>query len=61
MKSINNILSKTFIYHAHAKESFKKIKLLYIHLLNLIIYFNKWDGYLILKKKINKRILKQLN
>jgi len=53
---------KTFIYHAHAKESFKKIKLLYIHLFNLIIYFNKWGWIFDSKRRIiNKRILKQLN
>ena len=53
---------KTFIYHGHAKESFKKIKLFYIHLTNIIIYFNKWGWIFDSKrKKINKRILKQLN
>lgn len=53
---------KTFIYHGHAKESFKKIKLLYVHVINLIIYFNKWGWIFDSKrKKINKTILKQLN
>lgn len=53
---------KVFIIHAHGKGSYKNPFLLYIHITNMIKYFNKW-GWLGDKerKKINKRILSQYN
>lgn len=51
---------KVSIVHEHQKGSYKNIKLLYIHILNMVRYFNKW-GWIFDKerKKINKRILSQ--
>ncbi|MCW3112244.1 MAG: glycosyltransferase family 2 protein [Segetibacter sp.] len=48
------------IVHEHEKGSYKSFKLLYIHIINMIKYFNKW-GWIFDKerKSINKRILSQ--
>ena len=50
------------IVHAHAAESRKNLKMLLIHIVNLIRYFNKW-GWLTdtKRRKINKQELKELN
>jgi GT2 family glycosyltransferase len=49
------------IVHDHAKESYKSKKMLWIHLTNLIRYFNKW-GWLFdaERKKVNAWTLKSL-
>ncbi len=49
------------VYHNHAKESYKSKKLLWIHITNMIKYFNKW-GWIIDKDrdKINHNVLKNL-
>jgi len=49
------------IVHEHAKGSYKTVRLLYIHITNMIKYFNKW-GWIFdnERKKVNKRILSQL-
>jgi GT2 family glycosyltransferase len=49
------------IVHHHAKESYKSKKMLWIHLTNLIKYFNKW-GWLFdaERKKVNAWTLKSL-
>ena len=50
------------IVHNHAKESFKSKKMLFIHILNMIKYFNKWGWIFDRKrKKINQEVLKKLN
>lgn len=51
---------KAEVIHNHAKESYKSLKMLRIHTVNMIKYFNKW-GWLFDKKReiTNKRILKQ--
>ena len=48
------------IIHKHNKESFKNIKMFYIHCINIIKYFNKW-GWLYDHKRYhqNKIILNQ--
>lgn len=50
------------VVHDHAAESYKSKKMLKIHITNMIKYFNKW-GWIFDKKrrKINKKILKELN
>jgi GT2 family glycosyltransferase len=51
-----------FIYHAHAKASFKNMRLFFVHAQNIARYFNKWgwffDGE---RKKINTAVLKALS
>ena len=50
------------VVHNHAKESFKSNKMLQIHIINMIKYFNKW-GWIFDKKrrKINRETLQKLN
>ena len=36
---------KVSIVHAHAKGSYKSLRLLYIHVINMIRYFNKWGWF----------------
>lgn len=50
------------IIHAHAAASKTNIKMLKIHILNMIKYFNKW-GWMFDKKRkqINQRLLEELN
>lgn len=49
------------IVHAHAAESKTSKKMLWIHIVNMIKYFNKW-GWIFDKKrnKINKKLLKEI-
>jgi GT2 family glycosyltransferase len=49
------------IMHHHAKSSYISLKMLYIHLWNIIKYFNKW-GWIFDKEreKINQNILSNL-
>jgi len=49
------------IVHDHAQESYKSIKMFWIHLANLFKYFNKW-GWLFdsERKAVNSNILKSL-
>lgn len=49
------------ITHEHGKGSYKNLKMLYIHMSNMIKYFNKWGWFFDSDRKTtNKRILKQL-
>jgi len=52
---------KVSIYHDHAKQSYKTKKMLRIHIVNMIKYFNKW-GWLFDKERreINHRTLENL-
>lgn len=51
----------TTIIHAHAAASYRSKKMLYIHIVNMIKYFNKW-GWIIDRKRstINKKCLKEI-
>ena len=50
------------IVHAHAAESRKRLKMLLIHIVNMIRYFNKWGWIFDRKRKvINKKVLKELH
>jgi len=50
------------IIHKHAKASFKSPRMMFIHIINAIKYFNKWGWVFDSKRrKTNKRILKELN
>lgn len=48
------------IIHTHSRGSYKSLKLLFIHIINMIKYFNKW-GWIFDKERriVNKRILAQ--
>lgn len=49
------------IVHDHAKESYKSKKMLWIHLTNLIKYFNKWGWFFDAeRKKVNAHTLELL-
>lgn len=50
------------VIHEHKKESYHNIKLLWIHTINIIRYFNKW-GWILDKKRmqINKETLEQIS
>lgn len=49
------------IIHEHAKESYKNKKMLYIHVVSLIKYFNKWGWFFDKERKdINTQALKNL-
>ena len=50
------------IVHAHRAASYKNTKMLFIHMWNMIKYFNKW-GWIFdsERKKWNKEILEELN
>lgn len=63
-----NELFKTIYYpevsvtHVHAAESYKSKKMLFIHIINIIKYFNKWGWFFDNKRrKTNKKILAQLH
>ena len=48
------------VIHNHAQKSYKGLKMLYIHILNLIRYFNKWGWIFDAERKaINKKIVEQ--
>jgi hypothetical protein len=49
------------IVHDHAKESYKSKEMLWIHLMNLVKYFNKWGWFFDAERKeVNAQILKSL-
>lgn len=49
-------------YHGYAKESYRKGKLLYAHIVSAIKYFNKWGWFFDRERiKLNKEILEQIN
>lgn len=49
------------ITHVHNRESYKNIRMLWIHVTNLILYFNKW-GWVFDndRKKINDAVLQEI-
>ncbi|WP_291910796.1 glycosyltransferase family 2 protein [Chitinophaga sp. CB10] len=49
------------VIHHHAAESYKSKKLLWIHITNMIKYFNKWGWIDADRNRINREILKQFN
>ena len=50
------------IIHAHAAASKANLKMLKVHILNMIKYFNKWGWVFDKKRKqINQKLLKELN
>lgn len=49
---------KVSVIHAHAQSSYKSIRMLWIHISNLIKYFNKWGWMFDRKRKeVNNKIL----
>ena len=50
------------VIHQHAQESYKNKKMLFIHITNMVKYFNKW-GWMFDKERreVNKKILTQFN
>ncbi|MGI8638262.1 MAG: glycosyltransferase family 2 protein, partial [Segetibacter sp.] len=51
---------KVSVVHEHGRGSYKSIRLLYIHITNMVKYFNKW-GWIMDKERrdINKKTLAQ--
>jgi len=50
------------IIHDHAAESYKNLKMLKIHMINICKYFNKWGWFFDKERKqINNEVLKTLN
>lgn len=50
------------IYHAHAAESRKSLRMLRIHAFNMIKYFNKWGWFSDPRRRVaNRRLLDALN
>ncbi|MFT3751971.1 MAG: glycosyltransferase [Paludibacter sp.] len=48
------------IIHHHAQESYTNLKMLWIHIVNLIRYFNKWGWFFDKERRnVNKETLKQ--
>lgn len=48
------------VVHKHARQSYKKSGLLYVHIINMIKYFNKWGWFFDPERKVvNKKILEQ--
>ena len=49
------------VIHNHAQGSYKTGRLLWVHLINMIRYFNKWGWFFDAeRKKVNEKTLKQL-
>jgi GT2 family glycosyltransferase len=49
------------IVHAHKAESYKTVKMLKVHIISIIKYFNKWGWFFDPERKtINARVLKAL-
>jgi hypothetical protein len=49
------------IVHEHAKESYKNKKMLFIHILSFIRYFNKWGWFFDAERKIvNNKVIELL-
>jgi len=50
------------IMHAHAAASYVSVKMLKIHIVNMIRYFNKWGWFFDKKRRnANRQVLKKLN
>ena len=50
------------VVHHHVQASYSSNKMLFIHILNLIRYFDKWGWFFDKERsKVNKEILKQFN
>ena len=49
------------IFHDYAKDSYKSKKMLWVHMKNMIKYFNKWGWYFDSNRKfINNRVIQSL-
>ena len=49
------------VVHMHAKESYKSFKMLFIHVINIIKYFNKWGWFFDrARRETNKKTIVQL-
>jgi len=48
------------VVHQHAQGSYSNVKLLFIHIRNMVRYFNKWGWFFDKERReINNEILKQ--
>lgn len=53
---------KVAITHYHHRHSYKSLRVMLIHIINTIRYFNKWGWFFDSKRsKTNKRVLEELN
>lgn len=49
------------IVHEHARESYKSTKMLWVHIINVIRYFNKWGWFFDAERKeVNSKIMEKL-
>jgi GT2 family glycosyltransferase len=52
---------EVYVYHDHAKESYKSKKMLWIHITNMVKYFNKWGWFLDKERdEFNRKVLQDL-
>jgi len=50
------------VIHHHAQDSYKSMKMMGVHISNMIKYFNKWGWFFDKeRKKVNREVLKQLS
>ena len=56
------VLTSSYIYHEHGNGSRKNLKLFFVFIMSLIVYFNKW-GWLIDRQRnvLNNKALNQTN
>ena len=52
---------KVCVIHDHAAESYKSARMLKIHMINMVKYFNKWGWFFdAQRKKVNRETLSAL-
>ena len=50
------------VVHAHRAASYKSTRMLKIHIVNMVKYFNKWGWFFDSeRRKVNREILKETN
>jgi len=50
---------EAIIFHEHAKSSYTSFKMLFIHLVSVIKYFNKWGWFFDRERKlINRKLMR---
>jgi len=49
------------VVHYHERSSYKNVRMLWVHIVNMIKYFNKWGWFFDKeRKKVNQEIMEQL-
>ena len=48
------------VYHVHGRSSYKSFKMLFVHIYNIVLYFNKWGWFFDpLRKQLNNKAKNQ--